>query len=259
MQKIILLTILLIGIPFNIYIWISTSSDKSNIKPTTVKPQIINNIKETGVGHKNKSYINYKIIGGKRIAIPSPDGWYEISNKNPDFFKTFEKMTLAPNRLVAAFLPKNDNENPDFNRYMLITASKDVEKMPNIPHSDFRWFKSQIKERQNILAMKFRSRYGNGSLRNLDNSSIKFKIGEMTPLGVFIDKSNAIATATIMSTETKINQDTVYNNVVVGAATLRVNGKMFNVQVLSKYEAYTDIIWMKGKANELVDLIFEAN
>jgi len=32
-----------------------------------------------------------------------------------------------------------------------------------------------------------------------------------------------------------------------------------NVQVLSKYETYTDIVWMRGKTNELVDLILSAN
>jgi len=259
MQKTILLTILLISILFNIYIWVSNSSDKNNTQPTIVKPQIINNIKGSDVGYQNKSHINYKIIGGKQIDIPSPDGWYEISNKRPDFFKTFEKMTLAPNRLVAAFLPSNDKENPDFNRYMLITVSKDVEKMPDIPNSEFSWFRSQIKKQQHTLSANFRSRYGNGGLSDIKNSSIKFKIGEMTPLGIFINKSNAIAVATLMSTETSIDQDKTYDNVIVGAATIRVKGKMFNVQVLSKYETYTDIVWMKGKTNELVDLIFKAN
>jgi hypothetical protein len=236
---------------FNIIAWTVmsiTSSNKTN-KSKSIKIQL----------HQENTNTVKTTIGGKEIFIPFPDGWYEISKDKPELVEIFKKMTYSPFRLVAAFLPNKNKGIPDLNRYILITVSTDVERMPDMLSSDFSWYRSQIKEQQYTLAANFRSKYGDGDLNNIKNSPIKFKIGEMTPLGVFINKSSAIAVATLMSTETIIDQDMTYNNVIVGAATLRVKGKMFNIQVLSKYKTGVDIIWMKAKTNELVDLILKEN
>ena len=123
-----LFIILLIGIPFNIYVWLSIQSDKGNTQPTIVKPEAA---KTQSQSQQENASVIQRAIGGKLISIPSPKNWFEISSQMPTLFQTFEKLTLPPHRVVAAFISNTDKESstPQFNRYILITASKDIEKM----------------------------------------------------------------------------------------------------------------------------------
>lgn len=198
-------------------------------------------------------------IGGKQLSIPTPENWFEVSSEMPKLLKMFEKITLPPNRVVAAFLPSKDKVKPKLNRYALVLTSKDAEKMPDLPASEFEWFKSQVKKQQNTLVERFKEKYGDSWSISDGASSSKFKIGKMTPMGVFIDKENAFAQSTIMSTETITGSSSSYRNVVVSAATLLIKGKMLNIQVTSGFRTETDAFWVKKKTRELVDLMLQAN
>lgn len=199
-------------------------------------------------------------IGNKSVSIPIPNDWFEVSSEIPKLFKTFEKITLPPNRVVAAFLPNADKKTPKLNRYTLVLTSKDAEKMPDLPSSEFAWFKSQVRNKQDTLVKWFKEKYGDSwSIPDAPSLS-KFKIGEMIPIGIFIDKNNAFAQATIMNTETtSATESSSYRNVVVGAATILVKGKLLNIQVNSTYKTNEDVLWVKATTKELVDLILQAN
>lgn len=254
MRKILLWAIVIL----NVVVWgIINPILSINNKPETTKSQ--------SQSQQDNTSTAKRIIGGKLISIPTPKNWLEVSKEKPELFELFKKITLPPHRVVAAFIENTDKEisAPQFNRYALVTVSKDVENMPDLPSSDFINFKAQmkahIKEQKDFMVKKAKEKYGTSF--SISDYPYSIKINSIAPTGVFLDRKYALAQGSIVNTNliADIELTSSYENIAVGSASLWVKGKMFNVEVKSKFETKEDMTWVKEKTKVLVDLILDAN
>lgn len=240
---------LLLGIVIiNIIVWgfasLTPSNNSAKVKSVKVQP------------YSESSNVVERVIGGKTITLPSPEGWYEVSKDRPSALKALRPLVLSPNRLVAAFLPGKVSEIPEYGKYALIMVSKDIEQMPDLPSSEFRWLRAQVEKKNGNFVENLDEKYGREFALS---SSAVINIGDIKPLGVFMSKPKAIAYASLMSTTTNIEGNEYKHNVFIGLATLLIKGKMFNVQITSEYKTDADISRAVKDTRSFVNSIIKAN
>ena len=208
-------------------------------------------------------------IEGTVINITSPYGFYKVRPSNKVASKLSKMVTPDTNTLLATLLTKSDikrsryGEFPLAKEYILIQTPKSHSKF-NLSHSNFKELKESIKKQQNILMVryedkidrimkdissKFNNEYGEGHTVEI-NSSI--------PLGVFMDKREAVGLTTVATYNLP---DVDFSQQVIGATSfILANKKILFVYVYKKVEnLVNDKIWVEAKSNEFVDLILEDN
>jgi hypothetical protein len=234
-------------VAFNIIIWTALS---------LIPPNKTTKSKSTEIQFYQENTDTVKTtIGRKVIFLPSPSGWYEASSNNPDVLSKFKENTMKVAKFIAVFILLENKEHPDFLKNVTITTQKAIENN-TVHNTDFLWYKSELESQMNLILDEYKSGFGKGDLGV--EKKLNFKIDNMTPIGVFLNKDNAIAMATIIRFEST-EVDGVFGEMIVGAATVLVKGKMLNIQVSSPYKAEGDIAWVRAVTNEFVDLILSAN
>ncbi len=232
---------------FNIIVWTVISITSSNKAPKS---------KSTNIQLHQESAKTFKtIIGGEVIFLPSPSGWYEVSSENPDISSKFEENTVEIARFIASFLLLESKNNPDFLKNVVISTQKAIQNK-TVYKSDFLWYKSELESQMNSIVDEFKTDFGKGDLKFEKESN--FKIDNITPMGIFLNKDNAIAMATITRFEST-EVDELYGEMIIGAATVLVKEKMLNIQVSAPYKTEADAVWVKYQTNKFVDSILKAN
>ena len=87
---------------------------------------------------------------------------------------------------------------------------------------------------------------------------LNLKMGETAPLGLFLDKINAVGFTEIMQVKGKFDSGSELTKVASQSLVL-VRGKLIYVYVYSAYNTLKDILWAEAKSKELVDLILNNN
>ncbi len=149
------------------------------------------------------------------------------------------------------------------NEYMLVQTSRKILKH-NIPISYFNKIKDSVIKQQYTamnrnkdkiddivkgISSKFNNEYGEGHEVTLSDS---------VPLGIFLNKKNAIGFSTVM-TNNLVSLGNSYN--VIGSSTfILINNKILYIYIYRKVgNLINDKLWVEAKANEFVDLIIEDN
>lgn len=214
---------------------------------------------------------NIKIdVGGLKIDIHAPEGFHEVSSISPETRELAEIMTPPENRLLAVFISDEDlrkitnGEKADFNRYMLLQVYRKTENT-NVSPEQFQKISSQIKEQQNTLlvnAKEYIDNHFDGVTEKLSKESdvfLQIKIGEQIPLGIFLDKQNALGFANLSKYMIEENGQQNTNVLTACSSVILIKDKLLFSYVYSNYKAQNDIIWAKSTSKEWVNSLLTAN
>lgn len=209
-------------------------------------------------------------VGGTMINVPSPAGFHEISDLSPETRKRAETMTPPQNRLIAVFVSEADlgrimkGDAPEFGRYMFLQVFRDLENR-NISRSQFQQLGTQIKQQQNTLSTKLKDKadsFIEGAADKLSKDSaisLSLKMGEIVPLGVFLEQSNAVSLAMLAKYQVSAEGEKLDYVVISGTSWVRVKQKVLYANVYSTYKSQDDLNWVRSKSREWVNSLLTFN
>jgi hypothetical protein len=211
-------------------------------------------------------------IGGVTISARTPTGFYKTSDTYPAYFDFVEKYaTGEETKLLSWLVPEKDyvrlknNQKPNSGRYINLKINKSFIR-EYFTAKDFDELKGLLRKEQytatNDLSGAINKEFNRIS-RNAESDynlpyKLNLKLGETAPLGLFIDKTNAIGFTEIMQIKGKFDSGSELTKVASGSLVL-VRGKLLYVYVFSAYNTLQDILWAEAKSKELVDLILKNN
>jgi len=211
-------------------------------------------------------------IGGVTISTRTPTGFYKTSDTYPAYFSFVDKYaTGKENKLLSWLVPEKDylrlknNQKPNSGRYINLKINKALIS-EYFTAKDFDELKVLVKKEQytatNDLSSDINKEFNRIS-RDLESDynlpyKLNLKLGETTPLGLFIDKTNAIGFTEIMQLKGKFDSGNELTK-VVSQSLILVRGKLLYVYVYSAYNTLKDILWAEAKSKELVDLVLNNN
>lgn len=208
-------------------------------------------------------------LGGMPVSIPAPAGFHEISQLSPKTRKLAEAVTPPDSRLLAVFVSEDDlgrimkYESPTLGRSMFLQVSPRLEHL-NVPDALFSQLVNQVKQEQDAFAKKGKEEIGPllddaaGKLSKEYGSPLKLEVGETVPLGVFMEKTNAVGFAVLQKYRVSANGQLDYLT-VGGASIMRVKGKILRAYVNSNYESPKDAEWVRSTLSTWVDQILATN
>ena len=205
-------------------------------------------------------------VGGVRISVKAPNGYREIILVSPETRKILETFTPPSNRLLAGFVSEEDfdsimkDEEPDFNRYILLQSNRNLENR-DFSKAQFQILTNQLKEQQNTILQKEKSKVNkllddaSKSLSDDFDTSVNIKMGEQITLGLFNDSSNSIGLITLARYAGEVGGDKFDYIMAGGVSFVLARGKLLYIYAFSRYENQNDIDWVKSKSRELTDTL----
>ena len=146
---------------------------------------------------------------------------------------------------------------------MVATLSKFEDK--NISKKEFKYLSKILVEQQYTLLSTVKDRVDKvvessiGSINDSYNLNAEASIDEMTSMGVFIDKEDAVSMA--VEVKAQISMDGYSDNTpqIATMSFLRIKNRLVVAYLYSDYIDGKDIAWAKSKTNELIDLLLKVN
>ena len=205
-------------------------------------------------------------VGGVPISIKAPNGFREIILVSPETRKIMETLTPPTNRLLAGFVSEEDfgrimkDEEPDFNRYIMLQSNRNLENR-NFSKEQFQMLTRQLKEQQNTILQEQKSKVekllegASKSFADDFDTSVDIKMGEQITLGIFNDKPNTIGLMSLAKYSGEVGNDKFDYIMAGGVSFVLARGKLIYVYVFSLYESQNDIDWVKSKSRELISTL----
>jgi hypothetical protein len=209
--------------------------------------------------------------GDTQIQIPTPVGFREISQLSPEGFRSAERDTPPGNRLIAAFYSLQDASEiskgraPRLRRYMFVQVARALEQKP-ISSAGFlelqRLVRTQYTARLKQTKGQADSLVATRSREVSNEYGVAFnlKVGELAPLGIFLDTTNGIGFAIMAKVSASAGTDKPLGRVSAGTTLfMRVNGKLLYAYVFGTYEKPDDLAWARAISTSWVNDILAAN
>ena len=199
-------------------------------------------------------------LGGNKVTISSPYGFH-IENDN-ELIKILKTMFSSGEMSIKVILSP-DIDSDRFRIMMVVTLSKFEDK--NISKKEFKYLSKILVEQQYTLLSTVKDRVDKvvessiGSINDSYNLNAEASIDEMTSMGVFIDKEDAVSMA--VEVKAQISMDGYSDNTpqIATMSFLRIKNRLVVAYLYSDYIDGKDIAWAKSKTNELIDLLLKAN
>ena len=162
----------------------------------------------------------------------------------------------------AVMYPVKEQEKS--NRYITINSIKAFEKK-NYSKESFKSISDAVVKNQHTFLRKTKKiidTINKESIKRINDKydiNINNRIDEATSLGLFHKRDNAVSLAAIVQGE--VSMDGYIDDAlqIMSMSILRIKGKILYVYVYSDYTGDIDIIWVKSKTRELVNLLLEVN
>lgn len=209
-------------------------------------------------------------IGGVTIDVQAPNGFHEISSLSPETRQLVKTMMPPDNRLLGVFVSEEDlgrimkAEAPELSRYMSLQVFRKLENT-TLSNRQFQQLANQLKEEQNTLLNKAKDKAGllvEGAAENISKEyeiSLEMRLGELVPLGMFFEQSNAVGFASLAKMEVEVEGEKFDEVVAGGMSFLLARGKLLYAYVYSTYETQDDVNWVRTKSKEWVNSILTRN
>lgn len=206
-------------------------------------------------------------VGDTTIEIPVPKGFKEaiISPKTTKWWRTPPNIDgLALYVSDADFDRILCGQEPWLERYMSVQVLREIADM-TCSEDEFRTLVATLKEKQKDIfakAMKDNPRLYEGlSDKPTSRSSapVEIKRFEIEPLGVFLDKTDAIGFTILGKIETEVDGQTAERSIAVTSVAVRVSQKVIYAFVGAKYKNQDDLNWVRTTATAWVDQILAEN
>ena len=210
-----------------------------------------------------------KKLGNTTVRIPAPVGYTDPSEDSHTIARMARMFTPPSNLSVAFFMDRADIKNilagkGEMRRYMMVQSYRSTEYKV-ISREEFKRFKEVLVSQQDALS-KWATADANRHLQNvkgemnrITKSKVSVKIGEMVPLGVYHEDSHSIAMAIYTKVATNKNNKKSDRDMIIGATTALVKGKLMFLYVYSEYNSESDLAWAKAKSLSWLKRVKQAN
>ncbi len=200
-------------------------------------------------------------IDDKRITVPSPYGFYIENDKEVlDLFKLiFPKDVIT---IQAIIFPEKYDDN--FSRYIMIASMVEFEKQV-LSDRKFKELSKFLVKQQYTLLNKVKGdidkvlETGIKNFKDKYDMDVSGSIDETTSLGLFINKDNALSLAVIMEGQFSFDGDVDSTPMIATISYLNLKNRFVVAYVYNEYKDNKNLVWVKSKTRELVDLLLQAN
>ena len=199
-------------------------------------------------------------IGGKKITIKSPYGFYiENSKEIIDFFEQIYPKDII--EVQAIILPEKYDEN--FTRNIVVASLSNFKSY--VSDSQFDALSKVLVKQQYTLLSKVKDKTDKiieDAMKNLNDNydmEVSGSLDELTSLGLFINKDDAVSLAAIMEGQISFDGEVDSTPMIGSFSYLNLKGRLAVVYVYDEYIDNKNLIWVKSKTKELVDLLLEVN
>lgn len=209
-------------------------------------------------------------LGTTKLAVPAPMGYQEMLCRAPYAASIFEAMLPPDNRLVALFTTEDAvaawevGEPVDLNRYTMVQSFRPAEG-EMLSAAEFGMLAAQIKGNQEALFEQVSkvipglSERGSRALSDLTGVDVALSLGQVIPLGVFLERPEAFAFALLQNVAVSVDGERDGNVVAGTVAVVHARGKVLFLYVISTYTGDADLAWVRAKTSAWVAEVIAAN
>jgi len=209
-------------------------------------------------------------VGGKSICVPAPEGFHfvEMSRLPSGTRKVVETLTAPNNRLLALFVCESDlarimkGESADLGRSLNVQVFREAEQL-DISSTQFQQIVAHFKRQQETLLKNAKDKFGpllDEASRNLSKdagNTLKLKVNDVLPLGVFLDRNDAFGFAILTKSQVLAEGQQLDCVRICGICLVRVKGKL--LYVYAHYEGPNDLGQVRATATRWVEQILANN
>jgi hypothetical protein len=209
-------------------------------------------------------------IAGETIHIPSPAGFTEVRTVSQDTFAFFQDMCPEQNRLLAAFVTKNDSvklisgTDADFREYMTVQCIKSFD--------DMTLTKQQFGELRDMFRKEYDSLFQNKddainqaasqvgtALSQRYDTNVKFDINGVAPLGVNKETATSISMSQLTKYDLSMSGENTEHMVAGTMTATLVKGKLLYIYVFRTYQDEKDVEWTQTQSDKWIPTIKSSN
>ena len=216
-----------------------------------------------GTNYNNSNLRSTQVnLAGKRITIPAPYGFRIESDKEMiDVFSTLFPKDFS---IKAIIIPDEYKYVDDLSKYALVVSLIPFEQK-TLSDKSFKSMSKIVVEQQYTPLNKIKGgidKFLDAGIKNFNDKydmDMDGSISEITSLGLFINKKDAFSLATIMEGEVSVAGEVDATPMVATISYLNLKNKLIVVYLYSDYIDSKDMVWIKSKTKEFVDLLLQAN
>jgi hypothetical protein len=199
-------------------------------------------------------------VGAVSIDLPSPAN--DLADPGPDYRVLFEPLAAGPNRLVAAFVPRDNlaaihaGNAPPMDKYILLEVQRRAEFAAVDPATFRQIAEATAKQLGGDLSQTDRENQDriNQNLKSLGNPA-NVSIDKPVQLGTFFSEPDAVGFGMI----TPYNENGVTTRRVGCLAFLRVRGRILSAFTYATYKDESTVNWVKTTSAQWAEAILKAN
>jgi hypothetical protein len=191
-------------------------------------------------------------IGGVALALPAPAGYHDAATIAPSLVKFGESLAPSANRVLGFYVHAEDRQRilgglgPQLKRYHLAQTDRSREQTP-VSAAQFNELRGLIRaEMKNLADEKTAAQPAAG-------------IGKTSPLGIFIDRDDAIAFLASVNYPREVNGRQENLPVAVATAITLVKGRQVSLYSYFIRQDDADIAQAKEASRAWLAAVQKAN
>jgi len=199
-------------------------------------------------------------IGGKYITVSSPYGFHIETDK--EVLRVFKSMFPTDKMSLEVFISPNVDDSK--HRYMFITTIPQL-KSKDLSKKSYKFISKVLVDQQYTLMNTVKGeadkilQEGVATFNDEFDVNAEVSIDEITTLGVFLNKENAISMAVMIMGQFSMDEYSDDTPQIGTVSFLRIKNRLVLAYLYSDYIDSKDVIWVKSKTKELVDLLLKVN
>ena len=207
-------------------------------------------------------------IGKRRIEVPFPAGFVELSPKMSPYYETMRAYVSTENTRFMTLIEEADadallrGEEIALTRYVNVETARNLSSV-SVSSADFADFRAILRDQvQDMYAsvedkVESMLEQGNRSLSAEFSVDVAVDVGGIVPLPVHLDTDNRIANSMFATVDATVAGESA------GAETISATSLVLHVQdkvlFLYVYAAKDDLEWTRATAAAMSDSIIAAN
>jgi hypothetical protein len=196
------------------------------------------------------------VIGSEAFSIPVPKNFVQVPASEQMLTMLGQQITPPGNRLLGYFVGAADLESfkrrreAEFDRYFLVQTPRGAEQ-GSLSGAQFAELRQIMRTQQAELFKRMESQMGElyrDMERNLSRetgTSIKLKVGDVAPLGVYEESERYLSFGMLSRVEAKAGEQAMARDVICVATVALARGKVILFYAYANRLGQQDVAWAR--------------
>lgn len=202
-------------------------------------------------------------IDTTEITLPAPSGFEDGYNSDPQIRELGDTFSPSTNQMLALFVPKGAELVDGFDNYMMVQMPRGYEHRA-FTASQFSQVREQTRQGQARLREVIQAtqsevdRIGRDASRRY-GADFRAQLGETTPLGIFMDRPQAIGYTLLQKQRFELSGVTTEMVQVSAVMVLHLQSKILYVYLYRTLHDQSDIDVVQNTGRDWAEAIVAAN